>query len=359
VPNDPEPVPDPAHSPVIGPVAGPAADSFEAERVRTPHKLGRLVVEPSRSPGRFDSLAVDCPTVFSDGGEYLMTYVGWDGVGYQTALSRSRDLLHWEPGELILRRDPGHPYRRFNAALTSVVRDNRLSSSGQLTRVDGRAVGTYHAYPNAGYEAGPAVIGFCASADLLTWQDTGDILRPQDGGSWERGGLYKSWLLRHDGLFYCFYNAKNRADRDWREQIGYAVSPDLTNWSRPQAVPVLPHGGPGDFDERFASDPCVLQDGDFWVMFYFGFSYDGHARESYAVSRDLRTWTKSGEILVDVGPAGTVDSTFAHKPAVVSHDGRLHHFYTAVSPDDPFEVDGVRQAERRGISVATSTEIQA
>lgn len=314
------------------------------------------MVEPSRRSGRFDSLAVDCPAVFSDGGEYLMTYVGWDGTGYQTALTRSRDLLTWEPGQVVLPRDPGHPYRRFNAALTSVVRDNRLDSPGQLSRFGGRVIGTYHAYPNAGYEAGPAVIGFCSSSDLLAWQDVGDVLRPDAGGAWERGGLYKSWLLHHDGLFYCFYNAKNRADRDWREQIGYAVSRDLTNWRRPQPVPVLTHGGPGEFDERFASDPCVLRDGSFWVMFYFGFSYDGHARESYAYSRDLRTWTKSGEILVDVGPPGTVDSTFAHKPAVVSHAGRLYHFYTAMSPAPPFEVDGHQQAEHRGISVASDVE---
>ncbi|WP_020580345.1 hypothetical protein [Actinopolymorpha alba] len=329
-------------------------ESYDAARIRTPHKVDRLLIEPSLRPGRFDSLMVDCPAVYSDQGEFLMTYVGWDGVGYQTALSRSRDLLHWEQGELILRRDERHPYRRYNAALTSIVRDNRLHSAGQVIWIDGRAVGTYHAYPEPGMETGPAIIGFCTSANLTAWRDIGSILRPEDGGAWERGGLYKSWLLRHDGLYYCFYNAKDRTEGPWREQTGYAVSADLMRWRRPRETPVIPHGGPGDFDERFASDPCVLRDGSFWVMFYFGFSFDGHARESYATSRDLHTWAKSGEILVDVGPVGSVDSTYAHKPAIISHDGRLHHFYTAVSKQETIDVDGYPLKERRGISVAHS-----
>ncbi|MEO3805018.1 hypothetical protein [Nonomuraea sp. B1E8] len=329
-----------------------AANAYDPARVRTPYKAGRLLVEPSREPGRFDSLFVDCPFVCSDGGEYLMTYVGFDGTGYQTALSRSPDLESWSPGEVILPRDPAHPHRRHNAALTSIVRDNRLGSAGQVTWLDGRAFATYHAYPEAGMEVGAGVIGFLTSDDLRTWKDTGAVLRPQDGGAWERGGLYKSWLLRHDVLFYCFYNAKNRTYGGWREQIGYAVSPDLERWERPGPEPVVPHGGEGAFDERFASDPCVLRDGDWWVMFYFGLSFDGHARESYAVSRDLRTWHKSGEILVDVGPPGSVDETYAHKPAVVSRDGRPYHFYTAARRCEPYQVGEHTQVERRGISMA-------
>ncbi|WP_327581555.1 hypothetical protein OHA25_37000 [Nonomuraea sp. NBC_00507] len=324
--------------------------SYDATGIRTPHKAGRLLVEPSWQAGRFDSLFVDCPFVCSDGGEYLMTYVGFDGIGYQTALSCSADLVTWSPGEVILPRDPDHPYRSYNAALTSIARDNRLGSAGQVIWENGLAVGTYHAYPEPGMEAGAAVIGFCVSDDLRTWKDTGSVLRPQDGGDWERGGLYKSWLLRHDGLYYCFYNAKNRTYDGWREQIGYAVSPDLERWERGGLV--VPHGGPGAFDERFASDPCVLRDGDWWVMFYFGLSFDGHARESYAVSRDLRTWRKSGEILVDVGPPGSADDTYAHKPAVISRGGLPYHFYTAVRRCDPFPVGEHTMTERRGISLA-------
>jgi hypothetical protein len=55
------------------------------------------------------------------------------------------------------------------------------------------------------------------------------------------------------------------------------------------------------------------------------------------------------EILIDTGPPGSVDETYAHKPSVVWHDGVLYHFYCAVSGRYPNEV--------RGISLATGTRI--
>ena len=328
------------------------------DRVATPHRSGELVISPSSRPGAFDSHAVDCPFVFTKDGRLGMTYVGWDGSGYQAALSWHDDGA-WTPGRVILPRDPADPVRRYNAALTSIVRDNDLWSAGELRTFDGWYLGTFHAYPGEGYETGPGVIGFVRSRDLMTWEPVGDILRPEDGAEWERGGLYKSWLMEHDGLFYVFYNAKDHDDYGsvavppvWIEQTGVAVSTDLTNWERLGELPVLPVGGAGAFDERFASDPCVLRDGDQWVMFYFGLAADGHARESVATSTDLRAWRKSGGLLVDVGEPGSIDEQHAHKPAVIARGGELLHFYTAVSAQPAVDIAGYQQTERRGITVA-------
>lgn len=103
-----------------------------------------------------------------------------------------------------------------------------------------------------------------------------------------------------------------------------------------------------------ASPPTrVLRDGDYWVMFYFGLAADGHAREGYATSRDLRSWEKSGEILLDIGPVGSIDSTHTHKPAVIAWEGRLEHYYCAVSPQEDVLVGEHAQSERRGIARAT------
>ena len=60
---------------------------FPTDRVATPLREGRLVIRPSFVEGAFDSHAVDCPFVFSVEGRQGMTYVGWDGIGYQTALA--------------------------------------------------------------------------------------------------------------------------------------------------------------------------------------------------------------------------------------------------------------------------------
>lgn len=325
-----------------------------------PEKGEGLVIKPSFREGSFDSHAVDCPFVFSLKGRQGMTYVGWDGTGYQTALSW-KEGESWTSGRLILPRDPTDPLRRYNAAMTSIIRENGLGSPGELRCFDGWYYGTFHAYPAAGYETGPGSIGFVRSRDLESWEQVGGILQPKDGGPWEQGGLYKSWLMEHEGIFYLFYNAKDRDDfgsvavpPNWTEQTGLATSRDLKHWKRFTNNPVLAAGGPGDFDEVFASDPCVLRDGDFWVMFYFGLAADGHAREGYATSRDLYSWEKSGEVLLDIGPAGSIDSIHAHKPAVISWNGRLEHYYCAVSPKEPIELAGVKQAELRGIAYASS-----
>jgi len=323
--------------------------------VRTPIKGDALMLGPSFNPGDFDSHAVDCPFVFSVGGKVGMTIVGWDGVGYQTGLSWLGEDDVWSRPQLVFPRDAGSKHRRYNAALTSILRDNELRGSGELVSVDGWYYGTYHAYPNPGYEEGSGVIGIVRSRDLLTWEEYGDLLDPAEGAAWERGGLYKSWLMRADGRFWLFYNAKNQPTGDWREQTGAAVSADLRDWRRVTDQPLLINGAEGAIDDRFASDPCVLRHGDVWIMFYFGLSSDGRARDAYAVSTDLLAWQKGDEVLVDVGPSGAIDSQYSHKPAVIFRNGKLEHYYCAVSPlPTPVELAGYSQPELRGIAVARS-----
>jgi sucrose-6-phosphate hydrolase SacC (GH32 family) len=236
-----------------------------------------------------------------------------------------------------------------------------MNSPGELLLIDGWYYGTFHAYPSAGYEAGAGTIGFVRSRDLHNWVEVGSTLRAHDGQPWEQGGLYKSWLLHDNGQFYLYYNAKNldvfgstQVPPAWIEQTGMAMSKDLVTWTRCDMNPILSAGMPGDFDEVFASDPCVLRDGDDWIMFYFGLAADGHAREGFATSRDLIHWEKSGRVLLDVGPAGSIDSIHTHKPAVISRGGRLEHYYCAVAPVAGVDVAGYTQRELRGIARATS-----
>lgn len=61
--------------------------------IRTPNKLGRFVVAPSHKQGEFDSHAIDGPFLFAKDGRYWISYLGWDGVGYQTGLDSSTDHI--------------------------------------------------------------------------------------------------------------------------------------------------------------------------------------------------------------------------------------------------------------------------
>ena len=205
--------------------------------------------------------------------------------------------------------------------------------------MNGRCLGTYHAYPGVGYEVGAAAIGVCWSDDLRHWEVEEPCIRPSDpeAGDWERGGLYKSCIIEHDGATYTFsYNAKTTGNQ-WVEQIGFAVSRDLKTWTRHSANPVIEIGTKGSFDDTFCSDPCVLTCDGTWLMFYYALSTQWRARDSVAFSNDLVNWRKSGKVMLDAGAQGSVDSFHAHKPGVIASNGRLYHFYCAVGPTIPEE----------------------
>jgi predicted GH43/DUF377 family glycosyl hydrolase len=320
----------------------------------TPYKHNALVVAPSYKAGAFDSHAVDCPFPFWHHESFCMTFVGWDGIGYRTGLARSPDLLHWEKQGLLLDRGPAGSFTEYNVALTQILRQNELTSRGELKQVDGGYLGAYHAYPQPGYETGPASIALCFSHDLAHWELGDPILKPDPLCAWESGGLYKSWIVEQEGTYYLFYNAKNQPEWPWHEQTGVALSNDLTHWERYSGNPVLRNGPPGAFDDLFCSDPCVFRHEGRWVMFYFGNCSDGHARDSAAISDDLLHWEKTNEILVDVGPAGSLDSTHAHKAGIIANGSRLYHFYCAVAPAKYPRMGEIEHSEVRGITFAHS-----
>jgi len=314
---------------------------------RTPYKYGKLVLAGTHEKGRFDERLVDCPFVFSANDRFYLTYAGWDGVGYQTGLVESRDLVNWTNRQLIMARDPHDPVTRYNVNMASILRENELYSPGRLIKVNGRYLGAWHAYPGAGYEEGAAVIGLAWSDDLIHWERTPPILFPQDGADWERGGLYKPYLVKNGDTFLLFYNAKT-AEKRWHEQTGLATSKDLKTWTRFPGSPLVRNGQPGaSWDDRFASDPAVYTHGGRWAMFYFGLAQDGKARDLLALGKTPTSFAKVPEILIDAGAPGTVDDDYAHKPSLIYHKGDLYHFYCAVSGKYPNDVRGISVARSR------------
>lgn len=328
------------------------------ERYLTPYKYKKPVLTGSGNPGGFDKDAVDCPFVFQHRGLFYMMYVGFDGTGYQTALATSEDLLHWEHRAVILRRSEGSEWDAKNVAGTWILKEHRLDAPPTLKKWNGKYWLVYHAYPEFGYEEGSAKIGLAWTEDeeLLEWHRFPEpILTPEEGAPWEQGGLYKECLIEHEGTFYLFYNAKNAKKGRWKEQIGIATSKDLLAWRRYEGNPVLRVSEDG-WDCGFVADPCVLQDGDQWVMFYYGYNYK-KAQDGIAFSSDLFHWTKHPEPILTVGEPGEIDSIFAHKPAVIAHEGVLYHFYTASREwreGDPTKNWG---REFRSITVATSVDL--
>jgi predicted GH43/DUF377 family glycosyl hydrolase len=336
---------------MLGAMALPGAARAASRRdpvapFRTPYKYPRRILDGSGIAGSFDEKAVDCPFVFSANGKFYLTHVGFDGQGYQTGICESDDLIHWKRLGLIMARDPDDPITRHNIACASILRENELQSSGRLIKVDGRYVAAWHAYPNPGYEEGAAVIGLAFSDDFMHWERGPVILRAEDGAEWERGGLYKPYLVKIGDTFHLYYNAKTTG-APWKEQTGLATSKDLKSWTRHPANPLLRNGPEGAPDFRFASDPVVVSHEGKWAMYYFGLAKDGYARDLLAIGDSPTDFRKVDEVLVDVGAPGTIDEKYAHKPALIYHDGALYHFYCAVSGKWPNDVRGLAVARSK------------
>jgi len=324
------------------------------DKLKTPIKYDSIIISPSHKSGEFDSHAVDTPFVFRYNNKFYMTFIGWDSIGYRTGLASSTNLIHWENEGIIINRGEKGSTTQYNAALSWILRDNELYGNQGLKKVHGKYIGSYHSYPRPGYEGGSASIGLCLSSNLRDWVLEEPFFFCTDGDDWEKGGLYKSCIVKNESTYYMFYNAKNRDIWPWKEQIGLATSNDLKNWSRYEHNPVIKTGKKGLFDDIFAADPSVYKIDDTWVMFYYGLSSDGHARNSVAFSKDLIHWDKSKTILVDIGTTNSIDSQFAHKPSLFYNNGTLYHYYCAVSRHGMKKLGEIENIETRGIAVAMS-----
>src|ERR1044071_8591598 len=66
------------------------------EEVKTPYKYGLVMVPEDNSK------KADCPSVFREGNSWYMTYLLFNGRGYETWLAKSDDLLNWQTSGKLL-----------------------------------------------------------------------------------------------------------------------------------------------------------------------------------------------------------------------------------------------------------------
>lgn len=339
----------------------------EVNQYITPIRLEKPVLAPSGKHGEYDEMAVDSPFVFWHNGKYYMMHVGFDGIGYQTSIAVSNDLIHWNKQKPIFQRDELSGWDQGGIAGVWILKENDIQGLPKLKKWGGKYWMVYHSYPNAGYEAGPANIGLAFTEDesLQHWERLPQpALRWQDGNPWEQGGLYKGCLIEENGRFYLFYNAKDSDNWLWHEQIGLAVSDNLQTWRRYEETPIIKNT-PDGWDSAFCADPCIVKADNRWIMFYYG--YNGvHAQEGIAFSDDLLSWEKYDAPILCNGEPDALDALHAHKPSVIMKEGTLYHFYCAVRPSrlddnacniDPTQIDGDAK-EYRCITVATTKAIE-
>jgi len=321
------------------------------DEVKTPYKYG-LVITPEDKTKK-----VDCPSVFRKGKNWYMTYLVFDGRGYETWLAKSKDLLQWTTLGRIMSFSDTTEWDNNQKAGYIALQDNTWNGSYALQKFQKKYWLSYFGGRDRGYEAGPLAIGIgntsANPAKPHEWKrSVAPVLAATDKDVrwWENKKLFKSTVIWDKNKttghpFVMYYNANgdssgNKPKWRWFERIGMAVSDDMITWKRFGADPVMHHpiGITGD---------AVLQKiNDLWVMFYFGAFWEGRkdAFNRFACSYDLVNWTDwTGDDLIK--SSEPYDEKFAHKSFVLKHKGVVYHFYCAVNNKD-----------QRGIAVATSKD---
>ena len=296
--------------------------------VKTPFKYGVVFKHPDSTK------MVDSPTIFCENDIWFMTYIVFDGQGYETWLAESADLLHWEPKGILLSFTENTWDATQKAGYLSLV-DINWGGDYSVKKYQGKYWMTYLGGNISGYEAGVLKTGLANSTTLTehpVWNtNKKPVLSPEDEDvRWfENKTIYKS-LVIHDNIkhtghpFVMYYNAKG--DTANYESIGMAVSDDMQSWKRYGKNPVITKY------KGICGDAQIAKYGDLYIMFYFGAFWKSGAFERFACSYDLINWTDwNGPDLI--APSESYDKKYAHKPWVIKWKGIVYHFYTAVGDD--------------------------
>ena len=295
------------------------------KEIITPYKYGIVLKHPDSTK------LVDSPTIYREKNLWYMTYIVYDGKGYETWLAESSDLLNWKTKGKLLSFTEGTWDANQKAGYMALV-DIEWGGNYTVKKYNGKYWMSYLGGSSAGYEAGELGVGLANSQTISepeNWQsESRPILNPKDPDCrwFESKTIYKSLIIydkqKHTGHpFVMYYNAKG--DTSDYESIGMAVSDDMVSWKRFGNNPVISRR------KGICGDGQIARIKDLYVLFYFGAFWKPGAFERFACSYDLVNWTDwNGEDLV--APSEPFDQEYAHKPWVIKWNGVVYHFYTAV-----------------------------
>ena len=316
------------------------------------YHLSPVIEQSPVIEGQEDLKGIDVPCVFQLPGDdtWYMSFIAFNGQGYQSFVTESDDLINWRNPRLAMGFGKEGEFDFGGCVIGAYLyEDYDIKARRTLKKRDDKFWTLYGCYAQqGGYEVDPGYEGVASSGDGLSWTRAKDeyilSVHEPDVGDWEKDCIYQPWLVEHDGGFYNFYNAKHKDP--YSEEMGLATSENLLDWKRHPRNPII-RVTPGGYDEKFVADGKVFRDGDHWVMFYFGVGKAG-AHIMAAYSTDFTNWTTDPEPLYKAGGhPGGLDKKFAHKISLVWNPANetFYMHYCAVG------------SEGRCIGLITSKEI--
>ena len=303
------------------------------ENIKAPFKYGIVLAPPDSTK------MTDSPTVFRLNGKWYMTYIIFDGRGYETWIAESDDLLHWDTkGKLMSFTDD--TWDASQKAGYPALIDIAWGGSYAPEKYDGKYWVSYLGGSDKGYEAGRLAVGIAHTTNLSEVKELEKLPQPvlsptdSDVRWYDNKTIFKSSVIRDADKktgypFVMYYNAAG--DSVWRngrtfESIAMAVSNDMKHWERKGTQPLITKG------RGICGDAQIVKIKDIYVMFYFGYKWEDDnpsAFDRFACSYDLMNWTEwDGPNLIE--PSKPYDKQYAHKPWVVRWEGVTYHFYNAV-----------------------------
>lgn len=297
--------------------------------IKTPYKYGLILIPEEKK-------MTDSPSVFRYKETWYMTYIVFDGRGYETWIANSDDLLHWTVlGKIMSFTD--NTWDASQKAGYIALQDYTWGGSYEVEKYRGKYWMSYLGGANDGYEAGILGIGMAYSDDLSAVKEWQRLQRPvmlpgdNDARWYDNSTIFKSTVIHDpkktlDYPFVMYYNAQSK-EANQAERIAMAVSDDMEQWKRYGNQPVIDH------QTGISGDAFIAKMDDLWVMFYFGAFWKQGAFDRFACSYDLQNWTIwDGDDLIS--PSEPYDDRYAHKPFVIKHNGVVYHFYCAVDKNN-------------------------
>ena len=319
------------------------------EEVKTPFKYGIVLSAPDSTK------MADNPTIFQMNGQWYMTYIIFDGRGYETWIAESNDLLHWDVKGKIMSFTKDSWDANQKAGYPSLI-DIRWGGSYQPMKYEDRYWVSYLGGSVKGYEAGQLGVGMAFTKDLSSTEEltrlTQPVLSASDSAArwYDNKTIFKSSIIydadkKTGHPFVMYYNAagKETNGKPSFESIAMAVSDDMQKWERSGNIPVITKG------RGICGDAQIVKKGKLYILFYFGYNWEegnSAAFDRFACSYDLIHWTPwEGKNLIE--PSEKYDQQYAHKPWVIKWKGVVYHFYNAVGENG------------RVIALATSKNLKA
>lgn len=225
------------------------------------------------------------------------------------ALVESADGVQWSEPEIVLGPNPASGW------------EQDINRPVVVKRPDG-----YHLW-YTGQTEGKSRIGYARSDNGKTWTRCcpQPVLSPDQ--PWEKVAVmcpHVEWD-QPSKLFRMWYSGGEQYEPD---AIGYATSPDGTNWTKLPANPIF-KGNQTNAWEHYKVTACqVVHHAGWFYMFYIGFRDIDHAQIGLARSRDgITGWERHPANPIISPGQNQWDHDACYKPFAVFEGGRWLLWY--------------------------------